>query len=92
MATKNAERQAKYREAHLKSENGTLSRLNMVIDMHAKIRLERLAGHYAVTQKEVLERLLASAEKSVLDGLTADQANLYYDKKPIVTAVEELSE
>lgn len=85
MATKNAERQAKYREAHLKGENGTLSRLNMVIDMHAKLRLERLASYYAVTQKEVLEKLLASAEKAILDGLPTDQASLYYDKRLTIT-------
>lgn len=85
MATKNADRQAKYREQHLKDDNGTQSRLNMVIDMHAKKRLERLAAYYAVTQKEILERLLASSEKAVLDGLPADRANLYYDKRLTVT-------
>jgi hypothetical protein len=84
MSSKNAERQAKYRETHLKSEDGTQSRLNMVIDMHAKLKLERLAVYYAVTQKEVLERILSQAEAAVTDDMHGDQANLYFDKNPLL--------
>jgi hypothetical protein len=43
MAKSNAERQAAYRARHLKDENGTGLRLNLVIDAHAKWALERLA-------------------------------------------------
>lgn len=86
MVTKNAERQAKYREKHLKSEEGTLSRLNMMVDFKAKIRLERLANYYAVTKKEMLERILFQTETSLTDEMQGDLVNLYFDKKLRITA------
>lgn len=46
MAKSNAERQAVYRARHLKDEGGTGERLNLVIDLHAKRALERLAVCY----------------------------------------------
>lgn len=56
MAQSSAERQAAYRQRHLKDETGTGERINLVVDQHAKLALERLATHYAVTQRAMLER------------------------------------
>jgi hypothetical protein len=65
----NAERQAAYRARHLKSEDGRGERLNLVVDLHAKACLARLARHYGTSQRQVLERLLGDAELAVLEGL-----------------------
>lgn len=62
----NAQRQADYRTRHLKSADGQLERLNLMIDLHAKRALERLAGCYGVTQKSMLERLIRQAQEVAL--------------------------
>jgi hypothetical protein len=69
MPRTNAERQAAYRQRHLKEMNGMLERLNMMLSLHAKRQLERLAAGYGVTQRKLLERLLAEAERAALDTL-----------------------
>lgn len=81
MAKSNAQRQAEYRARHLKDECGTGERLNIVLDLHAKRALERLAVCYAVTQRDVLEDLLREAERAALERavmLPGGQAD-YYD-------------
>ena len=62
----NAQRQADYRARHLRSEDGQLERLNLMIDLHAKRALERLASCYGVTQKSMLERLIRQAQEVAL--------------------------
>lgn len=81
MTKSNAERQAAYRARHLREEAGTGERLNLVIDLHAKRALERLASCYGVTQKAMLDRLLIDAEKATVDRAAAlpDGAAKYYD-------------
>ncbi len=63
----NAQRQADYRARHLKSEDSQLQRLNLMIDLHAKRALERLASCYGVTQKSLLESLIRQAQEVALD-------------------------
>ena len=67
MAKSNAERQAAYRVRHLKDEGGKGERLNLVIDVHAKCALERLAACYGVTQRAILERMLREAEQEAVE-------------------------
>jgi hypothetical protein len=55
MAKSNAQRQSDYRVRHLKDVDGQAERLNLLVNLHAKRALERLAACYAVTQREVLE-------------------------------------
>lgn len=81
MAKSAAQRQAEYRQRHLKSEDGNLARLNLVIDTMAKVRLERLAACYGVTQQEMLERVIGLAERMTLDGLPSGQHGAYYDRR-----------
>ncbi|MEI8325709.1 MAG: hypothetical protein WCH44_10175 [Betaproteobacteria bacterium] len=59
----NAQRQADYRAHHLKNENGQLERLSLLMDLHAKRALERLACCYSVTQRAMLEGLLMQADR-----------------------------
>jgi hypothetical protein len=56
--------------------------INMVLSLHAKRQLERLAACYGVTQRRFLERLLAEAERAALDRLPANAQDDYYEKRP----------
>jgi hypothetical protein len=61
--TSNAQRQADYRARHLKDVNGQLERLSLLVDLHAKRALERLASCYGVTHRAMLERLVMQANR-----------------------------
>jgi hypothetical protein len=67
MAKNSAQRQAAYRERHLKDENGKGERLNLVVNLHAKRAIERLAVCYGVTQRDLIERLALGAQRVALD-------------------------
>jgi hypothetical protein len=90
MAMTNAQRQAAYRVRQLKSDDVLAQRLNLMIDLHAKCALERLALCYGVTQRAILETLLIQAQRAVIERLDAmpelpNAAIQYYDKcLPIV--------
>lgn len=83
MAQSNAARQRAYRTRHLKDENGKGERLNILLDLHAKRALERLATCYGVTQKAMLERLLKQAENTATnEAATLPNGHAdYYDGK-----------
>ena len=67
MARTSAQRQAAYRERHLKEERGKGERLNLIINLNAKRAIERLAICYGVTQKEIIERLALGAQRVTLE-------------------------
>ena len=67
MAKTSAQRQAAYRERHLKNESGKGERLNLIINLNAKRAIERLAVCYGVTQKDIIERLALGAQRVTLD-------------------------
>ncbi len=75
MAT-SAERQASYRQRHL--GEGSAERLSVVIGVSAKRQLERLARHRSVTQRAVIEALLAEAENRATARLTTDAEREYF--------------
>ncbi len=77
-AQSNAERQAAYRQRHLNDVDGQGERINMVVTVQAKAQLERLARHYNVAQRELLIRVLAEAERKVVDKLNRAEENVYY--------------
>ena len=83
MAQSNAERQAAYRARHLKDENGTDERLNLLVDIHAKRALERLAARYSVTQRVMLQTLITDAEKALVNTLSSNEQASYYDGKAV---------
>jgi hypothetical protein len=72
-----AERQAAYRQKHLKDVDGTKLRLNTIINHHAKDGLSRLAKRYGVTQAELLERLILDEENRLARTLTDVEAKAY---------------
>lgn len=73
MGMTSAERQRAYRQRR----QDDAERLNMVVSVSAKRQLERLARHHGVAQRVMLERLLADAERAVVDELK-DPGD-YYD-------------
>jgi hypothetical protein len=81
MGKSGAQRQAEYRQRHLKDETGALERLNLLVQVSAKRQLERLAYCYGVTQRAMLERLLAEAERATLDALSPEEQDDYLDKR-----------
>ena len=74
----NAERQAAYRKRHLRDVDGACERLSVVMPITAKRQLERLSRHYAVTQREMLERLLGTAESKLVRTLNRADERAYY--------------
>lgn len=81
MAQSNAERQRAYRQRRLKDLDATGERINLIVSAGTKRKLERLAVCYGVTQTGMLERLLADAERALLDSLPMDRHDHYYDKR-----------
>jgi len=86
MTMSNAQRQAAYRVRHLHDEAAQSERLNVVLDASAKRMLERLAACYGVTQRALLQGLLANAQHEALDRIYAlaelpRGADQYYDKQ-----------
>ncbi len=75
----NAQRQADYRRRHLKSEDGHLQRLGLMVDQHAKLALHRLAKCYGVTQRSILEGLIMQAQRVAVDEAMAMSPNGHAD-------------
>ncbi len=80
MGKTNAQRQAAYRARHFMAVDGGLERLSLAVSVPTKAQLERLAFCYAVTQREVIESLLAQAERRLLETLPASEQSQYYDQ------------
>lgn len=79
MPKSDAQRQAAYRERNFLALDGGMVRLNTALSVPAKAQLERLAARYGVTQRTVLERLIAQAERDVLNNLSATEQSRYLD-------------
>ncbi|QZA77043.1 hypothetical protein K4H28_12140 [Deefgea tanakiae] len=74
MTTSNAQRQAKYRQQrHAAGADGNGERrLNTYISTGASLALNRLARHYGVTKREMLERLIVVQDEIIKNGLDLD--------------------
>lgn len=81
MGKSNAERRAAYRARHFKEADGTLTRLNTSLSTQGKAKLERLSSCYRVTQRTIIETLLAQAERSLLNALPSGEQEKYLDRK-----------
>jgi hypothetical protein len=75
----NAQRQADYRQRHLQSEEHNLQRLSLMVDLHAKLALQRLAHCYGVTQRSMLEGLIMQAQRLAVDEAVAISPNGHAD-------------
>jgi hypothetical protein len=74
-----AERQAAYRRRHLNEVDTVDSaRLNMIVPVAIKRALERLAKRYAVTQREMLGKLVGDAERAVTGDMSTADLRRYY--------------
>lgn len=78
-AATSAERQAVYRRRHLNEvDTVDCARLNFIIPVAAKRALERLSKRYAVTQRDMLRRLIGDAERAATDGMPTAELRRYY--------------
>lgn len=79
----NAKRQAEYRKRRIKE--GSDQRLNVILDLAAKLALERMAKHYGVTNKSLLERVLLETQSRLVETMDGEQQTRYYDVKTSTT-------
>ena len=79
MGTPNAQRQADYRQRHLKDVDGAGVRLQMVVDADCKLALERMARHTQTTQRAMLESLVREFQRELMAAMTPDQQDAYRD-------------
>jgi len=78
MALTNAQIQAAYR-ARNKNREGD-RRLDLVIDSASITALKRMAAHYRVTQRTMLQTLIGDAQTALLGSLDGGQQDAYYDR------------
>ncbi len=86
MAQTNAQRQAAFRARHLNSTDCPVERIDLLIEVHAKAALKRLALHHSLPQWEMLQKLIGEAESALVDSLDkAAQTTYFADKakKPV---------
>ncbi len=80
MGMTNAERQAAYRARHFKAADGERERLSLAVSVTAKAQLLRLTSCYGVTQREVVESLLAQAERALSEAMTEKEWKQYAER------------
>ncbi len=77
MAKSAAERQREYRARRpFAGENGE-RQINTWVSTGAALALKRLARHYGITQREMLERLIFDADRLVCVGMSDAQLDAY---------------
>ena len=79
MAKSNAERQRQYRQRHLVDVDGMGHRLNLVVGASTGAQLDRLARHYGLTKRSMIEQLLAEAEGALVDRMKPKAQREYFD-------------
>lgn len=85
MALTNAERQASYRERNRAagvdaeySDRPMTERLSAVIELSAKRNLERMAAWRRVTQRQLLEELINTAEQEMVNELSEGERREFW--------------
>jgi len=68
----NAERQRKYR-------NKNYYRINTTISSESKLHLDLLSSHYAVTKREMIEKLLAEAKEKMIEKMSEKELDTLYE-------------
>ncbi len=68
----NRQRQAEYRARRAEAGGNGERRLNTWLPTGTMLALSRLARRHGVTQRETLARLIAEADKAILDKLEPD--------------------
>lgn len=75
MAMTNAQKQAAYRARKLVDGDG--ERIQVIVSLHAKRALERLARHYGMSQAAMLERLVEQEQQRVTATMDGEQYRVY---------------
>jgi hypothetical protein len=70
MAKTNSERQAEYRSRRNQGEGER--RINTWVSVSADLALERLAKHYCVTKRAMIERLVIAEDERIIKTLELD--------------------
>jgi hypothetical protein len=78
MPMTSAEKQRAYRERHL-GFNGEKSRVQLVLSVHAKFQLERLARHKGYSVTTLVEELAAEVERRIIDRMTSTERRAYFE-------------
>jgi hypothetical protein len=79
MALTNAEKQARWRERHLKNENGTKLRAQFIFDASTRAQLKRIACHKGCSVTSLIKEWAASAERRITHQLSGKALKQYYD-------------
>jgi hypothetical protein len=74
----NAERQARYRQRHIRDIDGQKRRLSLFLDMHARRQLERIARHKCYTVTALIEEWAAKAEQRITARMTMKEEKAYF--------------
>lgn len=67
-----AERQAEYRKKRATAGDNGERRINTWVTTGAALALGRLAKRYGVTQRQMLERLILSADQQIVSAIDPD--------------------
>ena len=84
MGMTNAQRQAEYRRRNARAgldpdlaDREPLARLNTVLDVSSAAALTRLATHYGLSKRAMLEQLIDQAEHDLVTSRDADTGTYY---------------
>jgi hypothetical protein len=72
MGKTSAERQAAYRKGRADAGENGERRVNTWVTTGAFLALRRLANHYGVTQREMIERLVLASDQQIVNSLDPD--------------------
>jgi hypothetical protein len=78
MALSNAEKQRRWREAHLGADK---VRLSLVVSVPAATQLKRLARHRGISVTELIEDTARRAEGTTVAKMTAAEERRYFKKE-----------
>ncbi|ECB2072396.1 hypothetical protein EVH55_26755 [Salmonella enterica subsp. enterica serovar Benin] len=81
MAISNAEKQRRYRQNRFKRGELGEYRINTFVGGDCYFALERLARHYNINKKEVIEMLITAADKTISHNLgdNPDLWDIYFN-------------
>jgi hypothetical protein len=78
MALTNAEKQARWRERHLDSSDGTKTRAQFVFDVSTTRQLKRIAAHKGRSVTSLIREWAASAERRIVGQISGKDLKRYY--------------
>jgi hypothetical protein len=80
LALSNKERQARYRERHLKDVDGEKTRLSLFVSIHAHRKMERVARHKSYTVTQLIEEWAEQAENRIVAKMSPNAEKEYFRK------------